>query len=113
MNMISDDFLYNSMEHGQEAKAVEVCEFCGEDLFEGQEVLKDLNDNYFCDESCVKCHLDIEDGVELPEELENESCPSCTNLLTNEYETIKNGWNEYFCSIECAFQDAGIEEVIL
>lgn len=51
--MVSDEYIYNLMEQGQEAQVVATCENCLAELYSGEEVIEDADGNYFCDEACA------------------------------------------------------------
>lgn len=51
--MVSDEYIYNLMEQGQESRVVATCENCMADLYSGEEVIEDECGNYFCDEVCA------------------------------------------------------------
>lgn len=46
-----------------EPRVVECCANCHEDLYEGQEVVKDEDDNYFCDSCCAEDFHGIEECI--------------------------------------------------
>lgn len=113
MNLVSDEYIYNLMEQGQEAQVVEECAFCKADLYEGEEVLSDNEENYFCDIQCAREYHQIKDDENALQEWEESICPVCAGTVTSEYEVYINKWGEHFCSSECAEEEAGIDYIVL
>jgi formylmethanofuran dehydrogenase subunit E len=47
----------------REPEVMEHCDSCGEELYEGQEVITWTEDEHFCDMDCFKQYMDVKEVV--------------------------------------------------
>ena len=114
MNFVSDEFIYNLMEQGQEAQILEDCVHCKCELYEGEEVVVDAEGNFFCDFSCAKEYYQIEADYNYEDKERFGTCENCgEGLFPYEYDVYTNNWGEAFCSPECAEENVGLQCAIL
>lgn len=63
MNLVSEKYLEDLMEQGQESEVVTTCENCFSELYSGEEVVEDREGNYFCDEVCAGTYYGFDEII--------------------------------------------------
>lgn len=57
-----DAYILGSVEQGED-EVVESCEWCSSQLYRWEEVLKDTDGNYFCDDFCAKAFYGVKEVI--------------------------------------------------
>lgn len=102
---VLNDAYITALEDTKEPEVVKECEHCMADLYEGEEVVVD-GQNVFCDFRCGKEFHGIKDTDSVPN---GSNCAVCGEYLSEEYDAFINNDGEYFCSMDCAEQMAGLK----
>ena len=104
---LNDAYIWGLTEQSCEPEIVTYCRHCDNELFEGEEVVVDDYGNTFCDLQCAKESHGI---LSTLDDVEEKFCHCCgSELLAEDYEVYTNNDEGFFCSSECAEQDAGLK----
>lgn len=99
---LNDSYL-DALIRSSEPKEIiaEPCAYCMADLYAGEEVIVDGQDNVFCDYICARSFYCIEEIYDVSED-DDFTCVHCGEPLSSEYEGYLDGEQNPFCSCDCA-----------